>query len=209
MYRLRQSGWLRAIALLAAVLAARGSATSQTQYVITNDDPGVSFYTVSQGGLLTLQQQVQIGGFGTVAGFFGANRLNMLDGGGQQCVFASIPSAGEISGIVISTLTVGGTASGSPTDNGAANGIGLASNTQYLYASFSSSNTIGTFAIQPGCDLSFINDVSAAGLAGGQIDGMTIHGNIMITTFTDRSSPLIFQPAFLWRMATNNIRPRH
>ena len=84
MYRLRQSGWLRAIALLAAVLAARGSATSQTQYVITNDDPGVSFYTVSQGGLLTLQQQVQIGGFGTVAGFFGANRLNMLDGGEEQ-----------------------------------------------------------------------------------------------------------------------------
>jgi 6-phosphogluconolactonase (cycloisomerase 2 family) len=187
MYRLRQSLWLRAIALFAAVLALLGSAASQTQYVITNDDPGVSFYTVSQGGLLTLQQQVQIGGFGVVAGFFGANRLNMLDGGGQQCVFASIPSDGEISGIVLSTLTVGGTASGSPTDNGSANGIGLALNAQYLYASFSSSNTIGTFAIQPGCDLTFINDVSAAGLAGGQINGMTIHGSIMITSFTDGS----------------------
>jgi 6-phosphogluconolactonase (cycloisomerase 2 family) len=56
-----------------------------------------------------------------------------------------------------------------------------------LYASFTASNTIGTFQIQPGCGLTFVNDVSVTGLAGGLINGMVIHANLMITTFTDGS----------------------
>ncbi len=183
----------RAVALLAAVLAACASAASATSYVITNDDPGVSFYTVGPGGALTLQQQVQIGGFGNVAGFFGANRIAMLDGGGQQCVYASVASTGNIAGIEISTMTVGGSATGSPTDAGTTNGIGLAMNGQYLYASFTDSNTIGTFSVQPGCGLTFINDISVSGLAGGVINGMAIGGSsgsmgsILIATYTDGS----------------------
>jgi hypothetical protein len=174
-------------ALLAFILAANGLAKGQIQYVITNDDPGVSFFTVSPSGYLTLTQQVQIGGYGNVAGFFGANRISVLNSGSQQCVYASAAATGEIAGISIATLTIGGSASGSPSDSGAANGIGLALNSQYLYASFTASNTIGTFQVQAGCSLSFVNDVSVGGLGGGLINGMAIHGNLMIATYTDGS----------------------
>jgi 6-phosphogluconolactonase (cycloisomerase 2 family) len=137
--------------------------------------------------VLTLKQQVQTGGFGNVAGFFGANRISVLDNGNQQCVYASQGSTGEITGINIGTLTVGGSAAGSPTDDGSSNGIGMASNSQYLYASFTGSNTIGTFQVLTGCSLVFVNDISVGGLADGMINGMAIHGNIMITTYTDGS----------------------
>ena len=178
---------LRAVTLLACVLAACLPAASATSYVITNDDPGVSFYGVGPKGTLTLQQQVQIGGFGNVAGFFGANRLSVLDSGGKQCVYASVSSTSNIVGIAISTMTVGGSATGSPTDAGTTNGIGLALSGQYLYASFTDSNTIGSFSIQSGCGLTFINDVSVSGLAGGVINGMAIHGSMLIATYTDGS----------------------
>ena len=187
MKSLRQSWWLRVAALMAGVLATSALSAHATEYVFTNDDPGVSVFAVTPGGVLALQQQLQIGGFGNVAGFFGANRISVLDSGNQQCVYASAASTGEIAGIVVSTLTVAGSASGSPTDSGAANGIGLAMNSQYLYASFTSSNTIGTFQVQPGCSLTFVADVSGAGLAGGMINGIAIRGNIMIATFTDGS----------------------
>ncbi|HSZ61954.1 MAG TPA: beta-propeller fold lactonase family protein [Terriglobales bacterium] len=186
-------GLLRAVALLAGVLTACLPAASATSYVITNDDPGISFYTVGPGGALTLQQQVQIGGFGNVAGFFGAHRIVTLDSGGQQCVYASVSSTGNIAGIAISTMTVGGSATGSPTDRGTTNGIGLAIGGQYLYASFTDSNTIGTFSIQSGCGLTFINDIMVSGLAGGVINGMAIHsstgsmGSMLIATYTDGS----------------------
>jgi 6-phosphogluconolactonase (cycloisomerase 2 family) len=182
-----QRSWLRAAALVVAIFALSGFALGATQYVITNDDPGVSFYTVAPNGLLTLKQQVSIGGFGNVGGFFGANRISVLDSGTQQCVYASGASTGQVAGIVVSTLTLGGIASGSPTDGGTSNGIGLAMNTSYLYASFTDSNTIGTFQIQAGCTLSFVNDVSVSGLAGGIINGMAIHGNMLIATYTDGS----------------------
>ncbi len=115
------------------------------QYVITNDDPGVSFFSIAPDGALSLKQQVQTGGFGTVAGFFGANRISVLNSGNQQCVYVSEASIGEVVGIGISTLVVSGSFPGSLTDGGTSNGIGLATNGQYLYASFSDSNTIGTF----------------------------------------------------------------
>jgi len=187
MKSLRQSWWLRVAALMAGVLATSALSAHATEYVFTNDDPGVSVFAVTPSGVLALQQQLQIGGFGNVAGFFGANRISVLDSGNQQCVYASAASTGEIAGIVVSTLTVAGSASGSPTDSGAANGIGLAMNSQYLYGSFTSSNTIGTFQVQPGCSLTFVADVSVSGLAGGMINGIAIHGNIMIATFTDGS----------------------
>jgi sugar lactone lactonase YvrE len=178
---------LCAVALLTGVLAPCGRARGATSYVITNDDPGVSFFTIGSGGALSLQQQVPIGGFGNVAGFFGANRIALLDSQGQQCAYASVSSTGNIDGIAISTMTVGGSATGSPTDGGTSNGIGLAINSQYLYASFTDSNTIGTFSVQSGCGLTFINDVSVGGLVGGIINGMAVHGSMMIATYTDGS----------------------
>jgi 6-phosphogluconolactonase (cycloisomerase 2 family) len=178
---------VRAAGVMVCVLGGVGFAVAGPQYVITNDDPGVSFYAVARDGTLKLQRQVQIGGFGTVAGFFGANRIVMLNSKDQQCVYASVPSLGEVVGIAVGTLTIGGSASGSGNDNGAANGIGLAVNGSYLYASFADSNTIATFQVMAGCGVAFVNDIAAGGLAGGLINGMAIHGNFMITSFTDGS----------------------
>jgi 6-phosphogluconolactonase (cycloisomerase 2 family) len=186
--------WLsRAAALLAAVLAVSGLAMGANQYVITNDDvafpfnTGLTFYAVALDGSLTLKQQVQTGGYGVGGGFFGTNRISVLDSVNQQCVYSSEAFTGDIVGIAVSTLTVGGSATGSPTDSGASNGIGLAMNSQYLYASFTGSNTIGTFQVQTGCSLAFVNDVSVGGLAAGFINGMAIRGNMLIATYTDGS----------------------
>jgi hypothetical protein len=186
------------MAAFALVFLASGSAqaASQPQYLVTNDDSAPSlgetigsytFYTVGAGGSLTENQQVLSNGSGIGGGYFGANRLAMLNNGTDQCIYASEANAGDIVGIVVSTLQLGGTAFGSDTDSGGANGIGLAMNNQYLYAGFSSSNTIATFAVQPGCNLMFLNDVAVVGLQSGFIDGIAIHGNTLIATYGDGS----------------------
>ena len=178
--------WFAAVLLL-GLCAVSGIALGASQYVITNDDPGVSFYAIGPNGALTLQQQVIVGGFGNVAGFFGSDRLTVLNSGSQQCVYASSASTATVTGISIATLALGGSATGSPTDGGTSNGIGLAMNSQYLYASFTDSNTIGTFQVQAGCSLTFVNDTAVAGLAGGIVNGMAVHSNILIASYTDGS----------------------
>jgi len=60
-------------------------------------------------------------------------------------------------------------------------------NAQYLYASFTDSNTIGTFHVLPGCKIKFIADLKVVGLQGGVIDGMTLHGNMLVVTYGDGS----------------------
>jgi hypothetical protein len=192
MNRFSGSGWLRSV-LLAGVLTASGIAATAPQYVVSNDDAafpfptGIGFYTVGANGLLIFQQQVQTGGFGIAGGYFGMNRITVLNSSDQQCVYVSEAASGDIVGVSINTLTVGGSAAGSGTDAGTTNGIGLAMNGTYLYASFSDSNTIGTFAVQPGCGLAFLNDTTVAGLHGGVINGMAVHGTMLIVTYTDGS----------------------
>ncbi len=170
--------WLaRAIALLAGILAVSGIAAATTpNYIVTNDDSvypfftGVSFYTIGSNGLPILRKQVTTGSFGIAGGFFGANRISVLNSGDQQCVYASEAANNDVVGINVSTLTVAGSASGSDIDGGTSNGIGLAMNSGYLYASFTDSNTIGTFQVQAGI-----------------INGMAVHGNMLIATYTDGS----------------------
>jgi 6-phosphogluconolactonase (cycloisomerase 2 family) len=193
MKRFATSWWLRSLALLVGVLTVSGLATAGTKYVVTNDDSafpfptGVSFYAVGSNGLLVFQQQVQTGQFGIGGGYFGMNRVAVLNSSGQQCIYASEAANADVVGIAVNTLTVGGKASGSGTDAGTSNGIGLAMNSNYLYASFSDSNTIGTFAVQAGCSLAFLNDTSVAGLHGGVINGMAVHGTMLIASYTDGS----------------------
>lgn len=188
-----ESWFLRSVAVMVAVLAVTGFALAGTQYVVTNDDAafpfltGVSFYAVGANGLPVFQQQVQTGGFGIGGGYFGLNRIAVLNNGDQQCVYTSEAANGDIAGISVSTFTVGGSATGSDTDAGTSNGIGLAMNSTYLYASFTDSKTIGTFQVQPGCGLSFLNDTSVSGLHGGIINAMAVHGNILVATYTDGS----------------------
>lgn len=181
----------RTAGLIASLFVLGGITSAAAPYVVTNDDSpfpfrtGVSFYSVAPDGLLTLQQQVQTVGYGTGGGFFGANRLVALSNGSQACVFASSAGTGDLVGIDVNTLAVGGSAVGSNTDTGASNGIGLAVNDQYLYASYTDSNTIGTFKVLSGCGLMFVNDVAVAGIEGGIINGMAVHGNVLIATYTD------------------------
>jgi WD40 repeat protein len=182
-----------AVSGLICALSAFAAAANSPHYLVTNDavppffETGVSFYTVSATGLLTFDTQVPTGGSGAGGGYFGSNRIAVLNNGSTQCVYASEGFTGDIVGIVVSTLEIGGSASGSSTDGGTSNGIGLAINSQYIYAGFSDSNTIGTFQVQPGCSLSFINDVSVSGLQGGVINGMAINGNLLIATYGDGS----------------------
>jgi 6-phosphogluconolactonase (cycloisomerase 2 family) len=186
---------LRMTVVLVGVCVASGfaAAAGKPHYIVTNDDvppinpTSVSFYTVGSNGLLTLKAKLPTGGIGIGGGYFAENRLNILDSGNQECVYAAEAESGDIVGVLVRTLTLGGTANGSPKDSGTTNGIGLAMNSQYLYASFTDYSTIGTFKVLPGCKLKFVGDISVIGLQGGTIDGMVIHGNIMVTSYGDGS----------------------
>jgi hypothetical protein len=161
-------------------------------FLITNDDypfstNGITFYTIGTGGTLTQQAHVQTGGMGIGGGYFGMSRLAILNTTGNQCVYASQTATGQIAGVAVATETLGGTVSGSGTDTGLSNGIGLAANTQYLYASFSDSSNIGTFAIESGCSLNFIGDINTIGLNGGFVNAMALHGSLMVVSYTDGS----------------------
>ena len=190
MTRFLKSQLLMSAVLVVGMLALPGLAFGATPYVITNDDSsfpstGVSFYSVAANGTLTLQQQVATLGVGIGGGFFGASRIKVIDGPQQPCVYASEAGSGSIVGISINTLTVGGSANGSETDSGASNGMGLASNGQFLYASYGDSNTIGAFQLESGCSLNFIGDTSVTGVEGGQVNAIAAHENILIATYTD------------------------
>ncbi len=189
------ASWIsRVTAVLVGVCVAStfAAAAGAPHYVITNDDEpvfvsGASFYTVATNGQLTLQARVFTGQTGIGGGYFGANRVRVLNNGSAECVYISEALLGEIDGISIKTLTIGGRANGSINDTGSSNGVGLAMNTKYLYASYTDSNTIGTFRLKSGCKLSFMGDVSVSGLHGGVIDAMAVHGNMMVVTYGDGS----------------------
>lgn len=153
---------------------------------MTNDDAyGISLYSIGARGVLSFAERIPGPGVGIQGGYFGMNRLAILNNGSQQCIFASEALTGDIAWMEFGSGMFQGVATGSPTDGGTSNGIGLAANSNYLYASFSDSSTIGTFQIQAGCALRLVNDVSVGGLRGGVIDGMAVHGNMLIVTYAD------------------------
>jgi 6-phosphogluconolactonase (cycloisomerase 2 family) len=182
---------LRGAAILVWICIMNGfAAGAGHHYLVTNDDTAfvnsLTFYDIGTNGVLTLAKQVQTVGAGIGGGYFGSNRIAVLNSGGEECVYAS-DAAGDIVGINVKTLEVSGSTKGSEGDTGNSNGIGVAMNGKYLYASFTDSNTIGTFQIQSGCSLTFVNDISVVGLQAGVIDGMAIEGNTMVVTYGDGS----------------------
>jgi 6-phosphogluconolactonase (cycloisomerase 2 family) len=191
--RMFNGGFLR-ICLPTAVLQLISIvALGQTRYVVTNDDAafpfpdGVSFFAESSTGTLTFKGQVNTRNYGIGGGFFGSNRVVAASDGQQPCVYMSEPFSGSIAGVAVNTMALGGVATGSFTDTGASNGIGLAVGTGYLYASFSDVNVIGTFAIQSGCSLMWVSDMAVAGLNGGIINAMLTSGKMLVVTYTDGS----------------------
>lgn len=180
------------VTFLVALVVVGGCAriAAAQDYLLTNDDSftqGVSYYSIGAGGALTFSQQVPGPGLGISGGFFGMNRLATVNSGNTQCIFASEAFTSDVMSILPSSGLVAGSVIGSAADTGSSNGIGLAANTQYLYASFSDSSNIGTFQVGAGCLLTFVNDVFVAGLNGGIIDGMAIHGNMLIASYADGS----------------------
>ena len=183
------------------VFAAAGNSKSQTPssppiYVITDDDSTVSnslsFFqaggTVS-APTLTFAFDTVTNAQGIGGGFFGLPRVNLLPDASAQCVYASDAGTtfSDIASVNLATHQLVGKFIGSPSDIGDANGIGIVVGTNYLYAAFTGSNTIATFAIQPGCQLSFVEDVTAAGLNGGSVAGMALHGNLLVVAYGDGS----------------------
>jgi hypothetical protein len=162
-------------------------------YVFTNNDPSgkvsnsATFYTVDAGGLLTEKAIVTTGFGGVGGGYFGQDKVRVLLKGGEQCVYVSDSFTGLIGAIVVPTLDLAGAFAGSQNDTGQTNGVGLATNGSYLYASYTTSNTIGTFKILRNCNLKFIADVDEIGLNGGSVDGMAAHANMMVVTYDDGS----------------------
>jgi hypothetical protein len=191
-----ESRFARAFVALLGICIACGSAVgaAKPHFVVTNDDvagegrdSSATFYTVGTNGLLNLKQSVAIGFGGIGGGYFAANRVVVLDSGNAECVYVSLASTGEIAGLSAKTLEITGQAIGSKNDTGASNGIGLAMNSKHIYASFTDSNNIGTFEVLSGCKLKFVGDITVAGLQGGIVDGMVIHGDMMVVTYGDGS----------------------
>jgi 6-phosphogluconolactonase (cycloisomerase 2 family) len=191
MRMLGKSCFWRGAAILIGICMVNGFAAAAGQhYLVTNDDTAfinsLTFYDIGTNGVLTLTKQVQTVGAGIGGGYFGSNRIAMLNSAGEECVYAA-DASGDIVGIDVKTLEVSGSTKGSEGDTGNSNGIGLAMNGQYLYAGFSDSNTIGTFQVQSGCTLTFVNDISVVGLQAGIVEGMAIGGNLLVVTYGDGS----------------------
>ncbi len=163
-------------------------------YVLTNDDGLLhtysSFYTAG-GSLgaptLTYLRSVNTQGTGIGGGFFGTPRLAMLPSSSAQCVYVSDANSGDIAAINIQSQQLVGNFLGSSNDNGTSNGIGIVMNQNYLYAGYTLSNTIATFSVGAGCQLSFMGDITVTPLNGGWIDGMALNGNILVVTYIDGS----------------------
>jgi 6-phosphogluconolactonase (cycloisomerase 2 family) len=184
---------------IAGFLVSNSDAASISTDVLVPDT--VSFFNISPSGALTPASNVRMDGVGGGGGDFAANRAVVVSTGQDTCVFASF-SAGTastgksaaIAGILVTThgATVSGTFSARPTDSGitrsgTSHGIGLAANAEYLYASFAASGTIGTFKIDQGCKLTFVDDLFTVGLANGWVTGMALHDRIMVVAYGDGS----------------------
>lgn len=179
-----------AILLVLALFAILADNAAAQDYLLTNDDSasnGVSFYTIGPAGALNFAMEVPGPGLGIGGGLFGMARVVAVDSGNTQCIFASEAFTNDVFWIAAGSGIAGGSAAGSQSDVGSANGIGLVANTQYVYASFSTSNTIATFQVQSGCALVFAGDTAVGGLNGGTIDGMAIHGSMLIASYADGS----------------------
>ena len=161
-------------------------------FLITNNDlppktaaTSGTVFTFASDGTPQNPFHVSLGGSGAGGGYFNSNRVSVLRN--SACAYLSLGGAGEIGGVDLQALRDIGNFPGSSTDIGIDNGIGLVNNSTYLYASYSSSNTIATFAILSGCALNFLGDISPLGKNSGNVKGMAVHSNMLVVTYGDGS----------------------
>jgi 6-phosphogluconolactonase (cycloisomerase 2 family) len=199
---MKSASILLILLMLTGLLAAGGPKTATslqktsttTSYVITDDDlpgkvgaTGVTLFPIGSGGTLGNSTRVSLGGAGIGGGYFDASRVNVFDSSNDACAFAALGGPSAIGAVDINAQQDIGNFSGSPTDSAGANGIGLVNNGTYLYANFTGSNTIATFAIMPGCGLNFLGDINALGKQKGNVKGMAVRGNLMVVAYGDGS----------------------
>lgn len=165
---------------------------SAASFLITNNDlppktaaTSGTVFTFASDGTPQNPFHVSLGGSGAGGGYFNSNRVSVLRN--SACAYLSLGGAGEIGGVDLQALRDIGNFPGSSTDIGIDNGIGLVNNGTYLYASYSSSNTIATFAILSGCALNFLGDISPLGKNSGNVKGMAVHSNMLVVTYGDGS----------------------
>lgn len=182
-----------AIATCAAICPNGFSATEAAlpHYLITNNDfsqgNSATFFAIS-GGTLTQTAVVNTGGKGNDGiGSVATKRISVLRSHSQSCAFVADASTNDVAGITIPGLTVSGTFKGSGGDTGTAAGIGVVNNGSYLYASFTGSDTLGTFQILANCQLSFIGDTTAMGISGFPVLDMAAYRNILVVSYQDGS----------------------
>jgi 6-phosphogluconolactonase (cycloisomerase 2 family) len=165
-------------------------------YVISNDDQQFPYGNQSSvylaGGsdaspVLTYQTTIMTGGYGSLGGFFASSRLSSAADVAAKCLYVSNSGDNTISSVALDTLQLVATFSGSATDSGTPQGIGLATYGNYLYAGYTTSKTIGVFATTPGCGLTFLQDVAAVGLHGGSVVGMAVNSKVLVVTYGDGS----------------------
>jgi hypothetical protein len=181
---------------LAGIAQAGGPASTPatvTPYLITNDDlpPKIAtsgtFFTFAADGTPQNPTRVSLGGVGSGGGYFAASHVSILNGATQQCAFLSLGGSAEVAAVDIQALQDVGNFSAATTDDGFDSGIGLANNGTYVYGAFSTSGTLATFAIQPGCQLQYLGSMAALGMHAGDVKGMAIHGNLMVLAYGDGS----------------------
>jgi len=176
--------------LMSSIVVAQAPAS----YIISNADGTthsyVSFFAPSgtqSAPSLTFSFDVNTLGIGVGGGFFALPRIAMLPNQSTNCLYASNAQTADVAGINIQSRTLTGNFAASDTDIADAQGIGMAVNSNYLYAAYTTSNTIATFSVQAGCQLTFLNDTPAAGLNGGSITGMALHGSMLVVAYGDGS----------------------
>lgn len=159
----------------------------QLNYLITNDDPGgvnsVSFFANSDGKL-TLEKTVFI--TQRTYGFLIFNPLIALTpNGNDECIFVANSESNSVTALSLRTQAILGSFTSTKDDGGRS--MGIVANDQYLYASFVESRTLATFKINTGCQLTYVSNQMAQGLNGGAINGMALHGNILVVAYGDGS----------------------
>lgn len=179
--------------LLLTISAVTAAGQSIPSYLIANDDqppkisPSSTFFTITPEGLLQTPTRVSLGGVASGGGYFAAKRVSILSTSDTACAYLSLGASGAISAVDLQNLQVIGDFQTINKDSGLDNGIGLANNGSYLYASFSTSATLAAFRIQPGCGLQYMSEISPAGLQGGDVKGMATHGNLLVVAYGDGS----------------------
>ncbi|MFZ0705206.1 MAG: hypothetical protein WAM71_06350 [Candidatus Korobacteraceae bacterium] len=176
------------------------AATSAPQppiYVIANEDQGFPYPnsviifqasgTDQAPSLTLLADNVYTGGYGSFGGFFGAPRVASAPSVNTNCVYVSNSGDNTISPMVLSSQTFIGPYSGSPTDSGIPDGIGMAVNGSYLYAGYADSQSIAVFSTSSGCALTYVQSLPAAGKNGGSPTGIAVNNNILVVSYGDGS----------------------